>query len=542
MRKRLRENISRSQVMAMNQFLLKKALFPVLLSILFLGSFAACVPVPPTEALVDSSIDTAVVEEINLDSLSDYGSVRGKVFTDAGEMVTAKILIEDQYGNITHSTTNLQSGYNLLLPPGNYTLYFTRGPEYSIETKTINVEKSKKYYLQDIRLIRLFDTFALGWIASDLHQHTYYSDGSDSVPELLLGNINDGLYIGYLTDHNSAYGLPEWVQGNRLVADIDSTGSSRAFHAMEGVEVTTEFGHYQSLGVGLTLDTYEMQMTEYQRAQSQEEKDALLKEMIVYIADAIHRSGGLAQINHPYSASTMGFNYWEVADSFDTIEIWNGFFVPGDGRYIGDTLGYAEQNYSAKMKWYELLNNVKNGGKFLAATGGSDNHDTTPLYQRDALVNPYNITNLGEFTPTNMMEYLALFELNGRYAGNPTTYLHIPDAINSESILNAVKNGNSFISNGLIIIADIDGVSYGETYDLADSEQVQLHITAFARDGFEELQIIKNGEMLKEIDGINGMYFEQVVELDSIKPGDWIVLEGLGKATYYCITNPIFFE
>jgi hypothetical protein len=141
-----------------------------------------------------------------------------------------------------------------------------------------------------------------------------------------------------------------------------------------------------------------------------------------------------------------------------------------------------------------------------------------------------------------MMEYLALFELHGRYAGNPTTYLHIPDAINSESMLNAVKNGNSFISNGLIIIADIDGVSYGETYDLADSEQVQLHITAFARDGFEELQIIKNGEMLKEIDGINGMYFEQVVELDSIKPGDWIVLEGLGKATYHCITNPIFFE
>ncbi len=470
------------------------------------------------------------------------GSVRGKVLTDSGEMVTAGIIVEDQDGNTFRTTTNAQSGYNLLLPPGSYTLYFTRGFEYSVVTKKITVESFKKYYLQDVRLIQLFDSYAQGWIASDLHQHTYYSDGADSVASQLLGNISNGLYIGFLTDHNTAYGLAEWVQGNRLVANIDKNGVERYYHAFEGVEETTEFGHFQSLGAGQTFDTYEIKMTEFQRAQSQAEKDVVLKDMIRYIADTVKRSGGVAQINHPYSSSTMGFNYWDIADNFDTVEIWNGYFVPGDGRYIGDSLGYADQNYSAKLKWFVLLNNMRNGGKFLAATGGTDNHDSTSPYKRDPKLASYNINNIKDFKITNMVDYQAAFEMNGRYNGNPTTYLHIPGDITLESVQNAIKNGNSFISNGPILIADINGKSYGETVDLNGAGSVSLNLKAFARDGFESIRVVKNGEVIKTIDPINGSNYEAVVKLDDLKSGDWIVLEGMGVSTYYCITNPIFFE
>lgn len=507
--------------------------FFVLISILVTLGLSSCNSTTATETV------TATVTETTEDP---HGSVRGKVLTDSGEMVTAGIIVEDEAGNTFRTTTNEQSGYNLLLPPGSYTLYFTRGFEYSVVTKKITVESYKKYYLQDVRLIQLYDSYAQGWIASDLHQHTYYSDGVDSVSSQLLGNISNGLYIGFLTDHNTAYGLAEWVQGNRLVANIDQTGAQRKYHAFEGVEVTTEFGHFQSLGVGQTFDTYEIKMTELQRGQSKAEKDVILKDMIRYIADTIKRSGGVAQINHPYSSSTMGFNYWDIADIFDTVEIWNGYFVPGDGRYIGDTLGYADQNYSAKMKWFELLNNIKNGGKFLAATGGTDNHDSTSPYQRDPKLASYNINNIKDFKITNMVDYQAAFELNGRYNGNPTTYLHIPGDITLESVQNAIKNGNSFISNGPILIADVNGKSYGETVDLDGAGSVSLNLKAFARDGFESIRIVKNGEVVQTIDSINGSTYEKVIRLSDLKSGDWIVLEGMGVSTYYCITNPIFFK
>lgn len=469
------------------------------------------------------------------------GSVRGKVLTDSGEMVTAGIIVEDEQGNLYRTTTNEQSGYNLLLAPGKYTLYFTRGFEYSVVTKTVTVESFKKYYMQDVRLVELFDTYSRGWIASDQHQHTYYSDGADSVSSQLLGNISNNLYVGFLTDHNSAFGLPEWVQGSRLIANIDSQGNLRPYQAYEAVEVTTEFGHFQSLGVGLTFDANDMKLTEYQRAQAAGVNNELIKEKIRFIANAIQRSGGISQINHPYSASTMGFNYWDVAENFDTIEIWNGYFVPGDGRYIGETIGGLEQNYSAKLKWFEILNQIKEGGKFLPATGGTDNHDSTSNYTRNPLLDSYNITNISSFEINNMNEYQATFELIGRYNGNPTTYLHITGDITLASVQNALKHGNSFISNGPIILADIAGKSYGETVQLNGADSIEINLLAFARDGFEGIRFVKNGVIVKTIDNIPGQNYESAITLTGVQPGDWVVVEGLGTSTRYSISNPIFF-
>lgn len=497
---------------------------------------------PPAQ-VVEPEVETTVWEQTEAAlPTSTLASVRGRVLTDAGNMVTAGIIVEDEAGNTYRTTTNFQSGYNLLLSPGTYTLYFTRGFEYSMVVKKISVESSKKYYLQDVRLVQLTDSFAEDWIAADLHQHTYYSDGFDSVSSQLLGNISSGLYVGFLTDHNSAYGLAEWVQGNRIVADYTTEGEPIYYQAYEGVEVTTEFGHFQSLGVGLTFDTYEIKLTEFERGQTQAVKGQFFENRISYITDMIHRSGGLAQINHPFSSSTMGFSYWDVADQFDTIEIWNGFFVPGDGRYIGETIGYAEQNYSAKLKWFELLNRVRDGGKFLAATGGTDNHNSSSPYTRDPNLAGYNITNVKDFEITDMVDYFAVFELNGRYNGFPTIYLYLPGKKSLETTLAAIKNGNSFISNGPLLKSFIDGKTYGETVDLPASGKVTLNLTAFARDGFEAIRIIKNGEILKTIDAIDETSFEKAIKLEGLKSGDWIVLEGLGVSTQYCITNPIFFN
>lgn len=454
------------------------------------------------------------------------GYIRGKVLTDNGSMVLAGIIIEDEKGNTYRTITNGQSGYNFKLAPGRYNLYFTRGMEYSIVKKSIEVESYKIYYLQDVRLVQLFDSYQEGWIAGDLHQHTFYSDGSNSVEQVLLSNISTGLYYGFLSDHNSAMGLSEWVQGANLVANMDSNGNKRLFSPYEAVEVTTEFGHFQSLGAGLTFDQYEIILRESERVKPQATKDEIIKEKIIYIAEEIKRAGGVAQINHPYSTSTMGFNYWEVANYFDTIEIWNGVFIPGDGRYEKKDSSTISQNYKSKLKWFELLNEIKNGGKYFPATGGTDNHN---------IMSPYTYED--EIVVNDIYDYEKVYKKAGKYSGQPTNYLHITGEVTNETVLDAIKKGKNFISNGPIIIADFNGISYGET--VLQENAKQLNIKSFCRDGVHQIKIIINGELVKTID-VSEMNYSNSITFDYLAKGDWIVFEVLGPNINYAITNPIF--
>ena len=297
------------------------------------------------------------------------GNVRGKVLTDSGSMTPAGIIVEDEEGNTQRLTTNAFGGYDLQLYPGKYRLTFTKGYEFDTVTKEVEVQQYKTYYLQDVRLMQLYDSYEKHWIAGDLHQHTYYSDGSDSILSLALGDVSVGLYYAFLSDHNSARGLAEWYETDTLKTLTAEDGEDRFFTPGEAVEITTEFGHFQALGVATTLEKYDVELYESER--NSPDRDQIIMDRITYIANCIKRDGGVAQINHPYSVSTMGFNYWELAPLFDTVEIWNGVFNPGDGRYENET-GYISQNYESKLKWYELLNE----GLYLAATGGTDIHDT----------------------------------------------------------------------------------------------------------------------------------------------------------------------
>ena len=60
--------------------------------------------------------------------------------------------------------------------------------------------------MDDVRLTHLYDGTTTGWYMGDLHQHTTYSDGKQTVDEVLMSNINNGLHFGFLSDHNTAAG------------------------------------------------------------------------------------------------------------------------------------------------------------------------------------------------------------------------------------------------------------------------------------------------------------------------------------------------
>lgn len=463
------------------------------------------------------------------------GIVRGKVTDSNSNMLVAGILVEDEEGTVYRATTNAFGGYSLALAPGAYTLTFCKGAEFDTVVRSVEVNSYKTHYQRDVRLTQLYDSFSKGWIAGDTHQHTYYSDGVDSVESLMISNASTGLYWGFLTDHNTSIGVPEWTGAARVNVVSEENGTPRYFNGFDGVEVTTEFGHFNSLGSGLTLETYDLNLTEAERGSA--EKLDYIHGNLEYIADCIRRIGGVAQINHPYSVTTMGMSNWventdyALFDLFDTIEIWNGYFVPCDGLFTTQTS--VNQNYSAKLLWYDLLNQMRQGHTFHAATGGTDNHDTRSEESGES-------RKIFSEQIDTLDRYYDYWVSGGQYSGRPTTYARIDGEITMEKVMEAVKNGHSFISDGPIVLCDIDGATYGDTLVPAGRE-LTIHTDIFNRDGIQEIRVVVNGEIVETVrlSEQTTVYREPITISDDWEAYDWILIEVLGPISQYAITNPI---
>lgn len=461
--------------------------------------------------LVGCSSNTITTETNNNGNESTYpATLRGRVLTGSGDMITAGIIITYPNGDMERVNTNVLSGYELLLYEGDYTLTYMRGMEYSLVSKQISVENYKTYYIDDVRLNQLYDGASKNWYIGDLHQHTTFSDGKQGVEETLISNISNGLYYGFLSDHNTAAGLAEWVQGNRLVANFDSQGNPINFVAMRAVEVTTDYGHFQSLGVGNVLEQADINPL----------KGDVPIDEILTIAEEIVRSGAIATINHPFATSVLGFNFWEITEAFDAIEIWNGLYETN-----------RQENLRAKTKWFELLESHRAGEiKFLPATAGSDNHDIKGYYTA-AFAN--RSTDEGVWKDN----YLK----RGRYSGSPATAVYVEGELTREAIMSAILNGNSYLTNGPRIVATIDDYIYGESVSLNGRTSIDIDIEMFSRDQVETIIIYQNGTIIEEID-VTENYNDYIntFTVNNIAVGDWFVFEVVGENTAYAITNPIF--
>ena len=469
-------------------------------------------------------------------NMATAGIIRGKVTDSNSNMTPAVILVEAADGTAYRAFTNAMGGYAISLEPGEYTLTFMKGHEYDTVTRTVEIESLKTYYAQDVRLNALYDSYAKGWIAGDCHQHSFYSDGIDAVERVMVGNAANGLYFGFLTDHNTSRGVPEY-NGAAMFPVRTENGQVRYFKGMDGVEVTAEFGHYNALGSGLTLETYDLKFTEGER--NSDEKMQIVREKIKYIADCITRVNGVAQMNHPYSTTTMGMANWidsndyEVFDMYDTMEVWNGYFCPPDGALF-TTENSMNQNYSSKLLWYKLLNAMKEGHPFHAITGGTDNHDVSGAASAKARAKIVE-------NPADLQAYYDTWVASAKYNGMPATYTYFGDKeLTMENAMAAVKAGHSFVTSGPIVLADVKGKIYGEKVEAAAGEELSFNCDIWNRDGLKEIRIVVNGEIVQQIP-VTGESFKEVVALQrDWESNDWIVLEVLGEdCCQYALTNPI---
>ncbi|OYX31476.1 MAG: hypothetical protein B7Y99_10095 [Caulobacterales bacterium 32-69-10] len=253
-------------------------------------------------------------------------------------------------------------------------------------------------------------------VKSDLHTHTGQSDGrcrslagqGAPCPTFLTlkAAAEHGLDFVAVTDHNTASHVAELAG---LTPYFDT------LLVIPGREMTTQFGHYNLLGVA---DFVEFRL------------GSPATPNINAMFDASKATGAVISINHPERSTgedCLGCG-WSAPDTdydrVQSIEVANGGgAADNDGRF-GDGPG------SGVAIWEALLNR----GYRLTGVGGSDNHD--------AVDGRRGTSPVGAQSPVGM----------------PATVVYA-DALSQPAILQGVRSGRMFV--------DLEGARPGRVLDLS---------------------------------------------------------------------------
>ena len=123
--------------------------------------------------------------------------------------------------------------------PGRYTLYASRGFEYSIKKINLEVNGNATRKVQ-LKIRREVPTPGLVSVDSHIHTLTRSGHGDSSEEERMHTIAGEGIELAIATDHNHhADYLP--VQKN--------TGTTSFFTSVIGNEVTTETGHFNAFPI-----------------------------------------------------------------------------------------------------------------------------------------------------------------------------------------------------------------------------------------------------------------------------------------------------
>ncbi|HYG74964.1 MAG TPA: CehA/McbA family metallohydrolase [Planctomycetota bacterium] len=234
------------------------------------------------------------------------------------------------------------------VPAGTYTLYATRGFEYSMATRQITIAAGQA---QDVNLQITREVPTPGLIACDTHIHTrtFSGHGDATDDERMLTIAGEGIELAVSTEHN--------LHADYAPAQA-RTGLTNAFTTVVGNEITTKAGHFNAFPINSGSPVPDSKQTDW---------PVLLK--------SIRGTPGVQVItlNHPrdlhsnftpfgpQNLNAVTGEHYRIADfSIDAVEVVTSAALQSD----------IELQF---RDWFALLNY----GFRTAGIGSSDSHDVT---------------------------------------------------------------------------------------------------------------------------------------------------------------------
>ena len=493
---------------------------------------------PPGVYLLQANFFPAVVEELvevkadgeNLFSLGcpPFGEVMIRLKNSQGDAVPGKVSflgidptkspyfepdnpVETGRGweRFKDSCFPGEEGLTVRLPVGTYLAAASRGPEYSVDQRVIEVLKD-----ENPELVLVVDRVVKtpGLISFDPHMHTNKSDGQPSVSERIKSVVAEGIEVMVATDHNQVTDYGPSLKELRL---------DPVLTVIPGSEVTTQnMIHY---------NTYPMALRPGEPGNGA--INAAAEKASPLFADSRQKNpDAVLQVNHPRAGDLGYFNNLnldlesaatalaELDLGFDLLEVLNGPY-------------FFSSNQAAIEDWFHLLNR----GYFFPIIGSSDSHGI----------------DRGE-------------------PGYSRTYVSIPDEtgkpLDLPAFMAALKKGNSFVTNGPMIALKVNSLETpgGLVQAEGGSAAISLYVWGAPWIDVNEVRLVLNGErrIIFPVHSTAGSIdkFSQELGLNLTRD-TYICAEALGWRTLfpvlqspsetglledgalpYALTNPVFID
>jgi hypothetical protein len=332
-----------------------------------------------------------------------------------------------------------EGGLEVRLPAGTYLAYASRGPEYTLESKILEIYQDNLENLT-FHIDKVVRTDNL--ISVDPHMHTIYSDGRVSIAERIKSVVAEGVEVAVATDHNFV---------NDYRPALRKLGLNVYLAAIPGNEVTT--------GGVIHFNTYPLLY------RKDEERNGAIyphRETAAPLFRASREKDpeALLQVNHPRSGTIGYFNNCDLdADmassanrdldlGFDLLEVLNGPYF------------YSSNEQSVK-DWFNLINR----GYYFPLVGSSDSHT-----------------------------------IEGGQPGYSRTYVYYDgrkgDNLDILSLIQAIKKGHSFATNGPVVDFKIDGTHIpGDTLTAREGKvDIRLEVQSAPWISVSEVRLVIDGK------------------------------------------------
>ena len=402
-----------------------------------------------------------------------------------------------------------EEGITVQLPAGTYLAAASRGPEYSVDQRVIEVLEGVNLELALV-IDRVVET--PGLLSFDPHMHTNKSDAEPSVGERIKSVVAEGVEVLNATDHNSITDYTPYLNDLGLAGELT---------VLPGSEVTTpDVIHY---------NTYPMELRPGEPGNGAI-NSASATASPLFAASRQKNPGALLQVNHPRAGDLGYFNnsYLDQESaasarpdldlSFDILEVLNGPY-------------YYYSNQAAIEDWFHLLNR----GYAFPIVGSSDCHG-----------------------------------IDLQEPGYSRTYVFLPDEkarpLDRAAFLDALRKGHSFVTNGPMIAFRVNSRFGPGDLAAAKGGKVFLSLRVYGAPWVEvgEVRLVLNGErrIVFPVPRGEGGIDKLTQELDLTLTRDtYICVEALGRKTLfpvlqrpsetglpedgslpYALTNPVFVD
>jgi hypothetical protein len=270
------------------------------------------------------------------------------IVNESGALAPLMLRSNSPFAAVRPGVAYVHGGALLGLREGRYTVFASRGFEWSVATQQIAVVRGSN---STVRFTLRREVPTPGLVSCDTHIHTltHSGHGDATEEERVLTLAGEGIELPVVTEHN------------RVVTYRDAAarlGMSHHFTLVPGNEVTTSVGHFNVFPANATAPLPDHQLTNW---------PALFVQMRRAPSDAV------IVLNHPRSVHNgfqpFGGNNFHPATgrqrsgfqfTFDAVELLNSSAQQSDYMLV-------------VRDWLALLNR----GHRITAVGSSDSHDVS---------------------------------------------------------------------------------------------------------------------------------------------------------------------